>query len=336
VLSLLPSRIAPMFHVRTAPSRTLVLFLLFLFTPVVLFAQAQSPDTCLQETVVVNARDKQGKFIDGLQRASFRALLSNQPVKIQSSTVGTKPPRIVVLLDTSGSMNRANRNLQKAQFLAGNLVASKATPHVALVLFSGRIIDSLGFDRSQNEILHRIASLGDGQGPTALYDSLAYSMSLFPEPETGDAIYLISDGGDNHSKLHENDAGRKLLERGIRLFSFILGDRQFITTEGQNGIEDITHLSEVTGGSVVSAWQDQSVKESERLNAQLTHAYDVMTRFYELGVELPAELNRGHGWELQVLDGSGKKRKDIEVSYPRSLFPCFANTPTLSHVPVAK
>jgi hypothetical protein len=193
-----------------------------------------------------------------------------------------------------------------------------------LVLFSDRIIDSLGFDRSPNEILQRIAGLHQGKGQTALLDSLAYSIGLFPAPEPGDAIYLISDGGDNHSKLHEKDLERELLSRGIRLFSFMLSEGYFLTEDERAGVADVRRLAQATGGSIVSAWQDQSVKGGEQVNAQLRHAYDLMKRFYELGVELPPRLETEHRWELQILEGNGKRRRDLEVTYPRSLPLCSA------------
>jgi hypothetical protein len=144
--------------------------------------------------------------------------------------------------------------LEVARSLAVNLTTASATPHVALVLFSDHIVDTLGFDRTPNEVLQKIAGLTSSQDRTSLFDSLVYALDLFHASQPGDAIYLISDGGDNHSKHQEKDVERTLLARGIRLFSLILSNRYFMTKEEAGGGDDLEHLTEMTGGSTLRAW----------------------------------------------------------------------------------
>jgi hypothetical protein len=40
--------------------------------------------------------------------------------------------------------------------------------------------------------------------------------------------------------------------------------------------------------------------------------------FYELEVDLPAKFETKHRLELWVVDENGKRRKDVEIIYPRN------------------
>ncbi len=284
-------------------------------------AQAQNKDSCLQARVAINVRDREGRFVDGLQPKSFRAVLRGQSVQILSSIVQTTPVRALLLLDVSASMNWSSLDLEVARSLAVNLTSASATPHVALVLFSDHIVDTLGFDRPPNEILQKIAGLTSRKDRTTLFDSVAYAADLFHAPQLGDAIYLISDGGDNHSKHQEKDVEHILLARGIRLFSLILSNRYFMTKEETGGADDLAHLTEMTGGSTVRAWADQTAND-RKVNTSLRHLSDLMSNFYEVEIDLHAKPEIDHRWELWVVDENGKRRRDVEVSYPKKLVPC--------------
>jgi Ca-activated chloride channel family protein len=192
-------------------------------------APAQNLDNCSQASIVINVRDREGKFVDGLQPTSFRAVLRTQPIKILSGGVQTKPVRVVLLQDVSGSISWSTHDVEMVRSLTENLMAASVTPHVALVSFSDHIIDTLGFDRAPNEVLQKIAGLTNRPERTDLFGSLVYAIDLFHATQSGDAIYLISDGGDNHSKYQEKDVEHILLSKGIRLFCLRLSNR-FMTT----------------------------------------------------------------------------------------------------------
>jgi len=296
-----------------------MLFALFVFAG--LPATAQNPAAC-QHRPIVNVSDRQGMLVPGLQPASFQGSLRGQPVRILSARAQSELPRVVLLLDISGSVNGENHNLELAQFAAGNFVATSGITHVALVLFSDGIRDRLEFDAAPKNVLQKLANLNDGQGRTALFDSLMYSAGLFDTPKAGDAVYLISDGIDNHSKARSKEVERELLSRGIRLFCFILWPTRHGEDEAERSIYVLQHLTEVTGGLITNTRRDDSSNGREWLKASLLRAYTAMKSFYELEVEFPRNLETPHSWELQVVDDRGKKRKDIEVSYARDLVPC--------------
>src|SRR3972149_226841 len=57
-----------------------------------------------RRTLAVNVLDEQGNQVSGVTAANFRAEFRGPPGKILSAALGTQPRRIVLLLDTSGSM----------------------------------------------------------------------------------------------------------------------------------------------------------------------------------------------------------------------------------------
>jgi hypothetical protein len=291
---------------------------------VIFSAQAQILGDCQRRSVVVNPR-KDGKLVAGLQSSSFRGSLPGEPVKILAARPNTRPPRVVVLLDLSGSMNRSNHKLDTAQFLAEDIIAASLTPRVALVLFSDRPLDVVGFDHAAKAIQQKLANLGDGQGSTALFSSLMYSAGLFQSPESGDTIYAITDGGDSGSGLREKDVEQKFLSQGIRLFSFVVSSSRppLITEmERQHGYSDLRRLAEVSGGSILNAEYDPYEHKSGELEASLKRGYDKMKSFYTLDMELPVKLYKDEQWRLDIVDGHGKRRNDIETMHPAYFVSC--------------
>jgi hypothetical protein len=138
-------------------------------------------------------------------------------------------------------------------------------------------------------------------------------------------VYAITDGEDNYSKTYPRDVEREFLSKGIRLFFFVWSNSPFLSREeplDQRMREsNLQHMAEATGGIVVNIGAATAVKQRNQLDATVQRLYDAMAPFYELGVQGPA-LQKLSPWKLEVVDTKGRKRRDIEVSYPRQLLPC--------------
>lgn len=293
------------------------------FTALLLLAaslQAEESGIC-RESIVVNVRDHQGQPVADLVPSSFRATVGHSVLKILSASGETSRPRIVLLLDQSGSINKSSGSFEVATRVAGNFVALNAgKAHIAVVLFSDHAISTIGFDTPKNKILQKFSELRDGEGPTAFYDSLIYGATLFGRPEPGDAIYSVTDGRDNRSKSDARDAAHVLLSRGVRLFAFVLSHGHFPTEEGPAGREDLLRLVEMTGGAAV-IMDDLPARQSGRLSPVLQPLYEAMESFYRIEIEAPT-IEKESRWNMEVLDANGKRRKDLAVSYPMRLTPC--------------
>lgn len=136
----------------------------------------------------------------------------------------TISPRIVLLLDTSGSMG-STQGKWTDTLLAATFVLDTLPPKspVAFATFDQKISVS-GFG-STNEIRGMLPALKDarpGTKRTALYSAIDESLQLFGAPRFGDTVFVVTDGGDNSSQETWKQVAKKLIGRGIRAFAFIV------------------------------------------------------------------------------------------------------------------
>jgi len=300
------------------------IYLLLMFFSVVRLAKTQDVNAC-HERVLVSVVDHEGGVVSGLGALAFRAELRGRPLKAVVTTPTSAPRRVVIVVDFSGSTTGLSKI---ARALVQNFVAS-AQPlnlRLALVLFSDHVIKNVDFSRPPEEVLHELDQLPHTEGPTALFDALNYAVGLFGEPLTGDSIYLISDGGENASWARRTDVEREFLAKGIRIYTFCLKTQYFWGAEQTRpGLEVLKGLSDLSGGEALALDPELDFSKSgqERLGSKLQKLYQQMADFYELQLDIPSELLRdGQQWNLEVVDGKGRKRKDVHVTYPRKLLRC--------------
>jgi hypothetical protein len=297
------------------------------------FLQGQHADNCEQPTVTVNVRDHEGNFVTGLTPSSFRAEMHGQPLTVSSMSVGSTP-RIVLVLDASGSMTSSKPKWENAKFAIRSMVTStRGNAHLALVIFAIDVLETLDFNHSPDDILKRIQQLGDagklvpkGKQGTALLDSLLRALTLFGGQAAGDAVYVISDGEDDVSKAGSDKVEHALIAQGVRFYAFFLQDRFFDPKLAEQPEPMLTHLAEVTGGRVVGLQSEPRREAISGLEAFLPSAYDRMTQFYRLELGPLKNTDKEQGWKLELVDSQRKRRKDLYVAYPRKLPPChFSN-----------
>ena len=284
----------------------------------------ENPPACQAPTIVANVRDKQGNLVPALQPESFRVKLGDESVSVKSVATGTGTHRIVLLVDISGSINKSEHTWEVARVVAGNLlVAAPSTLRVALVLFSDHIIDTIGFDRPASDIVERLAKLETGKGRTALLDSLAYAANLLGSPVAGDSVYVISDGGENASHAHRSDVENRLLATGVRLFAFVVRPQYPLPTpEEAAEAALLPEVTSMTGGGIIDAAPAVSLTEGSGLRPALSRLYDRIARFYQLQLTVPQRWAKKKRLRLEVVDESGRNRKDLSLSYPEYLLPC--------------
>lgn len=266
--------------------------------------------------------DKNGEPITGLTAADFRAEFRGKPVKILQVKMRSRPTRVVVVLDHSGSM----RDTFKGALEVVRHVFSKAPSDVylALLLFSDRVTTTLGFMYDRATALHMLRAAVDQanavRGRTALYDALIAAVELHPRPSPGDAIYLVSDAGKSVSRATFRVAEERLLASGLRLFAFLIVD-PFISRGVPEELEaksQLYRLADGTGGAVLA-----SNTKSTRLEEEADRVYRQMADFYEIEIELPKRPDKKRGWKLALV--RAKELKRPQVAYPRFLMPCAAS-----------
>src|SRR5439155_2944461 len=181
-----------------------------LFSLVSTSAAAQG-DSCLNRTVTVNVFDGTGNPVKSLGKANFRAVMHKREVGIVSASYDAGPHRIVILLDTSGSMISGAK--WKAAVAVAEALVSLASPQssFALLTFTDHVEDRIGFGHGRKEVADELAKLEStrwqeirGPRKTAVLDALWEGLSLLQPAHSGDAICLISDSDDKTCKTRQS------------------------------------------------------------------------------------------------------------------------------------
>ncbi len=215
------------------------------------------------------------------------------------------------------------------------LAGTPADVSIALVTFSDKVHDIFDFGQSRSSMLSWLqkgaSRQGDSRvhGTTALFDALQMATKLFAPPHPGDAMYLISDAGDNSSHVRSRKIRELLLRSQIRLFVFLFAD-PFPLPDEELETESIKEIARATGGFVFgdpsyysgvqgfSSWEPTFHRgERTREKIQLyTQSLNMQVNgFYTLRFDLPGPPGKARKVSLEVVDATGKTRKDVAFTY---------------------
>ena len=323
-------------------SATLVLALLThlpLVTPAL--AQATPPQQTTR-TLLVNVVDRKGNPVSGLTKTNFRVRLNGKPVAILSAAYSVAPRRIVVLLDMSGSMggnlSRDNTWLIAREAVQDVLEQMPADTPIAFLTFSDHVLDAFDLSQSRSSLVAWLqkgrTDRSDVKGRTALRDAIIAGTKLFRQPQPGDAIYAITDGGDNASHISTTNTTRALLGSGVRFYAFAFRVHYFPTEEerlGEGELEEMVRDSGgfvfgVTGGvtqgvSFLPSWDfqyDYNEKTRDTVNLYTQMLKAQVNGFYTLRFDAPASRKESK-IKLELKEESGAAKKNVAFTYQRIL-----------------
>lgn len=300
--------------------------------------RCQQSGDCQARSVIVGVRDARGSFVPELDAAAFRAELGNQDLKITSSTGQLSSSRLILLMDASGSMSRTAK-WQVASAVANELVSeAPADARIGLALFAENVKELVPFTSERDVVIEKVRQLpeisqAERKGKSAIVDSIVRTADWFHKPQPGDAIYVITDGQDNASRTALQKAERILIARGVRVFIFVMGS-QFLDADDQVHLDDFESLSRQTVGMAINyvsrqyskAGSSEEWHDGTRTQDLLTSSTRTIDRaiwnYYLLRVELPFTLGKEHEMKLELLDKNKRKRKDVELAYPREFPSC--------------
>lgn len=245
----------------TAPTRIVLAFLFLCLAPSGYSAQ---DDPCATGLIPLTVRDARGELIHNYTDGDLELKLGGAAQHLDSIQRETRPRRIVLLLDASGSMKEAGREIlwpraiASARFLAG---LSERRARLALLIFNKKVVEEIGFSEDNAAITKRLNDLAQDQkfldhevqGTTHLYDAMNRALQLLGQPTSADALFVVSDAGENGSRLHFADIKRQLLETRVRVFLARLEtaetNHRIRSPEELSGVEDTLTLVEQTGGA---------------------------------------------------------------------------------------
>ena len=309
-----------------------ILFLLAAFPPVI---AAQQHGGCEERMFPVNVVDARSQQILGLTREQFHVELRGQRVNVLSVKFESGAQRILMLVDVSGSMWSDAQQRELIELVADDMVSSgPPQAQLALSTFSDKFETIVKFGQGREAVREGILGLNHASkttsspspsAETALNDAILEAADMFGSPETGDIVYVLTDGLDNESKSSTEKVRQYLEKRNIRLFGSVIHNGRFLPLSmgAADGPELLGNTAKETGGYStrleVDHLKDSTLGTSDNAVHQL---YKLMASFYLLDIELPTDPDKPRELKLTVANADGSKKKGTIVLYPQKIFPC--------------
>lgn len=225
------------------------------------------------DSVLVSAhvRDRNGRFIRGLDVTQFRVLEDGTPQTVLSFKPETAASEILLALDVSGSMAPALADLRTAA--GGFLRALRPTDSVTVAAFNTTlaVISPRGATPAA-----RVASLDTlrASGGTALFDAIINATEIVKKSAERRAIVVFTDGEDVSSRATANGARLALQTNDVVLYVIAQGKAASDGTLKQQ----VEQLCTETGGAAFFA----------------SHMSDLDKHFGEIIEELTNEYMLGY------------------------------------------
>jgi len=222
-----------------------------------LAAQAPAADIHIEKKLVlvpVSVLDWKNRPVEGLAENNFKLFDDKAEQRIETFSAGDEPATIGIVFDTSSSMQGKMREsliAAKKFFATANpaddyfLVEFNSTAQVA-------VPTTTDYGRIESALSHVEAA-----GKTALFDGIHLALGeMRKSTKRRKALVIISDGGDNHSRLARRDIDNEIDEGGILLFAIAVYDPQnssSLSPEEMSGPILLQQMAQETGGREFSA-----------------------------------------------------------------------------------
>jgi VWA domain containing CoxE-like protein len=253
---------------------------------------------------------------------SLQVLVNGNKVSGVSSTSYSGPVRILLLVDTSGSMKPLRGTTDWGLALPTAAFAMDAVPLNAAVAV-GRFAEQLQLSQWQDRdsARDRVLSLKyqSPKGKTALYSAVNEALSVFRGVQFADTIYLVTDGAENHSAVSSRHLVENLVARGIRVFVFlVVPSEPYKTPEEQNGPQEMEELANLTGGALLKFPWSKDWLSSGEASATVRQIREHVASPYQVDFQLTSPLNK----EAKLKVEAPFDPKLYTLAYPRRLEPC--------------
>jgi VWA domain-containing protein len=208
---------------------------------------------CSQQSVYLDIL-RQGPTDSELNVDGLLAKLEKEHVKVLSVQPGHSPRRVIVLLDSSGSVLSSPFAWRVYVAITRNLVTNLPNGATAkVVVFADQIDMVIPVTDDHAKLDAQLKPLEAGWGyfrkprASALWDAMKAASDMYGEPKNGDVLYVLSDGDDNASRIRFNDVETKLRSKPIEL-QLISANALHKGAEAWRGLQN---LAIATGGSTV-------------------------------------------------------------------------------------
>jgi len=256
---------------------------------------AQSHFSARSDLVVLNVAvtDARGAFVSGLAQDTFKIIDEGQPQKIEFFAEQDAPATIGLLIDASGSMleNRDRVIAGVTEFAKASHPDDEFLPlifneQVTTVLPPGR------FTSDPKELRDVLTTTLAARGRTAFHDALAAAVEQVGHGRFERKVLIVlSDGGDNASRLSLNEAFDKVLASNVVIYSIALVDPLAL----DKNPKALRRLADGTGGL---AFEPANVSLVGRAFQSI--ARDIRSR-YTVAYAPPDSATEGHLRRVRVV-----------------------------------
>lgn len=226
----------------------------------------------------VTVFDEDRRLVTDLGVEDFNVYEDGAPQEIKIFSREALPLRMVILLDTSSSIER---RLALAQEAAVRFVDSlQPGDQVKIIEFNDRVLALTDFTPDFAEAKEAIRST-KAQGATSLYEALYISLRSFSRQRDGDerlAVVVLSDGNDTRSLVTFDDVRDLARKTDVLVYTISLrGQEDDLRKQKYADAKyELEKLSVETGGSSFApAGIDDLAGVYERIAAELKSQYNI-------------------------------------------------------------
>ncbi len=208
----------------------------------------------------VSVTDSNGKFVSGLRRESFRVYEDGAPQDVSLFAEEDTPVTVGLIVDHSRSMG--NKLLPVSEAVAQFANSSNPQDEMFVVDFSDSVsiesLDGKPFTNDQAKLQKALLAVS-ARGQTALYDAVAKGLKhLELGTREKKALVIVSDGGDNASRLKSADVLLLARQTHAVIYSIALTADNPAEEENPHVLQ---RLCKETGGIAFIAKQGQNISD---------------------------------------------------------------------------
>jgi Ca-activated chloride channel homolog len=191
--------------------------------------------------------DGRGGFVGGLPQQSFHVFEEGRPQDVSFFAEQDAPATIALLIDSSGSMAESrDRVIAGVETFA---LASHPEDEFLPLLFNEGVAAVLPYDRrytsDPGELRTRLTRSFSAYGRTAFHDAVAAALEgLSHGGHERRALIVLSDGGDNASRLSFNEVLQQVQSSNVVIYTVALLD----PLSHDSNPKALRRLAEATGG----------------------------------------------------------------------------------------
>lgn len=235
----------------------------------------------------VAVKDRRGRLVGALEKEHFRVYEDGRPQEIRFFRSEDVPVTLGLVVDNSASMIP-----KRADVIGAALALAEARnprDEIFVVHFNEQAVLGLPPGVPFTSDLGQVSAALQArmpEGRTALYDALALALDHLERGKTDKrALVVISDGGDNASRLDFKSILRKAQKSNVIIYTIGLFDE----TDTDREPSVLRRLAKVTGGEI---FLPRSVQGASNICRRIA---EDMRAQYSLGY-VPPPVREGEGY----------------------------------------